>query len=152
VAERGDASGRSAELKRIVGEFYELMNARRFAEMWSLFADDATWTSGGRNPRFATGIAGMKAVIVDPMPIFVTGGIHFTVENMIAEDDRVAAEVESYAELVSGGVYNNRYHMLFRFDGSQITEVREYGDTLHAKQVFVDSGLMPAGDLGLSEP
>jgi hypothetical protein len=30
-------------------------------------------------------------------------------------------------------------------------EVREYGDTLHAKQVFVDSGLVPAADLGLGE-
>jgi len=152
VTERRDALDRSAQLKRLVAEFYELMNARRFTEMWSLFADDAVWTSGGRNPRFSAGIASMKEVIVDPMPIFVTGGIQFTVEDMIAEDDRVAAQVESYAELVGGGIYNNRYHMLFRFRGPQIVEVREYGDTLHAKQVFVDSGLVPAADLALGEP
>ena len=139
-------------LKRAVGRFYELMNARRFDEMWALFAPDATWTSGGENPRFASGIDVMRGVIVDPMPIFVTGGISFTLRDMTAEGDRVAAEVESYAELVNGGVYNNRYHMLFRFRGEEIVEVREYGDTLHAKEVFVDSGLMGARDIGLAAP
>ena len=139
-----DVTERAAELRRRVSEFYELMNARRFAEMWLLFAPDATWSSGGRDPRFVAGIDAMKALIVDPMPIFVTGGIQFTLDAMTAEGDRVAAEVESYAELVNGRVYNNRYHMLFRFRGSQIVEVREYGDTLHAKEIFGDMAVMPA--------
>jgi ketosteroid isomerase-like protein len=137
------------ENKAVIAAFYSLMNERRFDEMWSLFDPDATWSGGAYRPKVSAGIDRMKTVIVDPIPIFVTGGIRFTVHSMIAEDDRVAAEVESYAELVNGGVYNNNYHMLFRLRGSRIVEVKEYGDTLHAKEVFVDSGLVKASDLGL---
>ena len=140
----------SEDHKRKVETFYDLMNARRFDEMWAMFSPEAKWTSGGENPRFSSGVGAMRQVIVDPMPVFVTGGIQFTLHEMTADGDRVAAEVESYAELVNGGVYNNRYHMLFRFRDGLVVEVREYGDTLHAKEVFVDSGVLPAGDLGLA--
>jgi ketosteroid isomerase-like protein len=135
--------------KAVITTFYSLMNERRFDEMWALFTEDATWAGGGRESRFAAGIDHMKTVIVNPIPIFVTGGIDFTVHNTIAEGDFVAAEVESYAELVNGAVYNNHYHMLFRFRGSKIVEVKEYADTLHAKEVFVDSGAVTADRLGL---
>ena len=73
----------------------------------------------------------MKPVIVDPMPIFVDGGIQFTVHSLTAEDDRVAAEVESYAPLVNGKVYNNHYHMLFVIRDGKIAIVKEYADTAH---------------------
>ena len=128
--------------KRLVVEFYRLMNERRFDEMWALFTADATWGGGGNPPARTAGIDQMRQIIVDPMPVFVDGGIHFTLHAMTAEGDRVAAEVESYAELVSGPVYNNSYHMLFEMAGGRIRTVKEYGDTLHAKEVFVDSGVM----------
>jgi ketosteroid isomerase-like protein len=136
-------------MKAAVLAFYSLMNERRFDEMWALFDPDAIWSGGGHRPKFSAGIDHMKTVIIDPIPIFVTGGIEFTVHGMIAEGDRVAAEVESYAELVNGAVYNNNYHMLFRFRGPKIIEVREYADTLHAKEVFVDTGAVTADQLGL---
>jgi uncharacterized protein len=137
------------ENRMVVQRFYQLMNDRRFDEMWLLFADDAKWGGGGTPPKTSAGIEQMRQVIVDPMPVFVDGGIHFTLHTLTAEDDRVAAEVESYAELTDGAVYNNHYHMLFFFRDGQIIEVREYGDTLHAKEVFVDSGAVDIEDLGL---
>ena len=124
--------------KALVRQFYELMNARRFEEMWALFSEDGLWGGGGTPPPFQAPVSQMATIIVDPMPIFVTGGIDFTLHDMIAEDDRVAAEVESHAELTTGAVYNNHYHMLFRVRDGKITEVREYGDTLHSHQVFGD--------------
>jgi uncharacterized protein len=129
-------SAASDRNKETVRRFYELMNARQFDDMWALFSDDAKWGGGGTPPPIQASVEQMATIIVDPMPIFVTGGIAFTIHDMIAEDDRVAAEVESHAELVSGAVYNNHYHMLFRFRDGEITEVREYGDTLHAHEVF----------------
>jgi ketosteroid isomerase-like protein len=135
--------------KRAVERFYRLMNDRQFDAMWSLFADDARWGGGGTPPRTSAGIGQMRQIIVDPMPLFVDGGIHFTVHSLTAEKDRVAAEVESYAELTNGAVYNNHYHMLFFFRGDKIVEVREYGDTRHAQEVFVDSGAMNAEEMGL---
>ncbi len=122
--------------RTVVTRFYELMNARRFPEMWELFADDATWAGGGNPPKAVHPISRMQEIIVDPMPVFVTGGIDFTLHSMTAEDDRVAAEVSSHAELTTGKVYANQYHMLFRLRDGRIVEVKEYNDTLHAREVF----------------
>ena len=79
-----------ADHRATVVRFYELMNARRFEEMWALFADDAVWSGGGNPPARVSPIARMREIIVDPMPIFVTGGIDFTLHSMTAEDDRTA--------------------------------------------------------------
>ena len=124
------------ENRATVARFYELMNARRFDEMWALFAPDAVWSNGATPPSRSTPIDQMREVIVDPMPIFVTGGIDFTLHATTAEDERVAAEVSCHAELTTGAVYANQYHMLFRFREGRIVEVKEYNDTLHARETF----------------
>lgn len=124
--------------REAVTRFYELMNARRFEEMWELFAPDATWSGGGNPPETINPVSRMKEIIVDPMPIFVTGGIDFTLHSTTAEDDRVAAEASCHAELTNGRVYANQYHMLFRFRDGAIVEVKEYNDTLHARTTFGD--------------
>lgn len=129
-----------AEHRAVVEQFYALMNERRFDEMWALFSDDAVWSGGGNPPARVSPIARMQEIIVDPMPIFVSGGIDFTLHSMTAEDDRVAAEVSSHAELATGKVYANQYHMLFRFRDGAIVEVKEYNDTLHARETFGDLG------------
>lgn len=135
-AAAGDTNDVADANKAIVREFYRLMNARDFDAMWALFADDATWSGGRFDTRDAAGIDRMRAVIVDPMPIFASGGIDFTVHALTAEGDRVAAEVESHAPLVNGAVYNNHYHMLFEIRDGRIRVVKEYADTAHAHDVF----------------
>lgn len=122
--------------KAVVRRFYELMNARRFDAMWTLFATDATWSGGGNPPRSTSPISKMRDIIVDPMPIFVSGGIDFTLHSMTAEEDRVAAEVSCHAELTNATTYANQYHMLFRIRDGEIVEVKEYNDTLHAREIF----------------
>jgi hypothetical protein len=59
--------------------------------------------------------------------------------SMIAEGDRVAVEAESFAELTNGKVYNNRYHFFFELADGKVTKVREYMDTAHAREIFLDS-------------
>jgi hypothetical protein len=126
--------------KEVVLELYRRMNAREYAEMWALFTPDAKWGGGRASSSDFGSIDGMRAIMVDPMPIFTEGAISFTVHSLTAEGDRVAAEVESYAPLVSGSVYNNHYHMLFEFRGGRIAVVKEYADTAHARDVFGDLG------------
>ena len=138
----------TSDNKALVASFYQLMNARRFEEMWQLFSPDATWSGGGNPPLTTRTLDEMRLLIVDPIPVFVDGGIRYTLHAMTAEHDRVAAEVESYAPLVNGAVYNNRYHMLFVIRDATIRAVKEYGDTLHAREVFVDSGAMTSERLG----
>jgi ketosteroid isomerase-like protein len=124
--------------KALVRDFYRLMNERRFPEMWELCVPDGKWDGGRASTDDFASIERMKAVIVDPMPIFADGGITFTVHSLTAEDDRVAAEVESNAPLVNGKVYNNHYHMLFVIRDGKIAIVKEYADTAHARDVFGD--------------
>jgi ketosteroid isomerase-like protein len=63
-------------------------------------------------------------------------GIKMTIHNVIAEDDYVSLECESYGEHTSGKIYNNEYNYVFRFKAGKITELREYTDTEHVTDVF----------------
>ncbi len=57
--------------------------------------------------------------------------LKFTVTSVMAEGNRVAAEVESDGLHFSGRRYENRYHFLFTIDDRKIVGVKEYMDTLH---------------------
>jgi uncharacterized protein len=53
-----------------------------------------------------------------------------------AEGNRVALECELTADLNSGKRYENKYHVLFVFDGPKIKTIREYTDTVPAQKAF----------------
>jgi ketosteroid isomerase-like protein len=59
-----------------------------------------------------------------------------TVIGMVAEGNKVAAEVRSYADLTDGRTYENQYHMLFTLRQGKIVEVKEYADTLLIAHMF----------------
>jgi ketosteroid isomerase-like protein len=56
-------------------------------------------------------------------------GIRFVIKAMTAEDDRVAVEAESEGMHVSGRLYGNQYHFLFRLRDGKVVELKEYMDT-----------------------
>lgn len=66
----------------------------------------------------------------------MTDGLEMRVVGMVAEDDKVAAEIRSHALLKDGRVYENQYHMLFTFRDGRIAEVKEYADTLLIQHMF----------------
>jgi ketosteroid isomerase-like protein len=59
-----------------------------------------------------------------------------TVIGMVAEEDKVAAEICSHAELTDGKLYENQYQMLFTLRQGKIVEAREYTDTLLIAHLF----------------
>ena len=61
-----------------------------------------------------------------------------TPKGLTAEGDRVAVEAESYGEMATGKIYNNLYHFLLEVRDGKIHAVREYLDTMHAKEVLLD--------------
>jgi ketosteroid isomerase-like protein len=63
-------------------------------------------------------------------------GLEMTVIGMVAEGDKVAAEIRSHADLTDGRVYENQYHMLFIVRQGKIVEVKEYADTLLIASMF----------------
>jgi ketosteroid isomerase-like protein len=70
-------------------------------------------------------------------------GLEVTIHNVTAEDDRVAVEAEARGPHVSGKIYHNRYHFLFRYRNGKILEMREYLDTEQVTDVLC-GGKRPA--------
>jgi ketosteroid isomerase-like protein len=54
------------------------------------------------------------------------GPLQITIEQMTAEDNRVAVQANSRAELAKGGEYHNTYHFLFTIRGGRIVRIDEY--------------------------
>lgn len=126
--------------KAVVTEFLAVFSAGDVDGLVKLMSEDATWWVSGRidglsgsypRDQFAELVRGAKVA-------YKTGALPITPSSMVAEGNRVAVEAESYAEMLNGAVYNNLYHFLFTLRDGRITSVKEYMDTLHAKQVFFD--------------
>lgn len=127
--------------KQIVSDFFERFSAADVAGALDMLSELVIWKAMGRKgglplsgerDKQAIGelIAGVKAAF--------PSGINLKPTGWTCEGDRVAVEVESYAEKANGTVYNNFYHFLVVVVDGKIDTVKEYFDTLHVKQVFID--------------
>jgi ketosteroid isomerase-like protein len=58
---------------------------------------------------------------------------------MIAEDDKVALQIEGRFPLKNGRLYNNFYHMYFQVRDGKVAVLKEYHDSLHFVDVFAGS-------------
>ena len=128
--------------KQIVGKFFEKFSAADVAEALELLDDGVIWRAMGREgglpmsgemdkQKIGELIENVKSIFPDGMQLTPTG--------WTAEGDRVALEMESYAVKSNGIIYNNFYHFLVVLSNGKITALREYLDTLHVKQVFIDN-------------
>lgn len=128
------------ENKKLVLGFFENFSAGRTAEALGQLSDTATWTVMGRPEGFA--LAGTKTKaeftqLLQGIGAAMPKGLRLTPKALTAEGDRVAVEAESYGEHANGKVYNNLYHFLLEVREGKIQAVREYLDTIHAKDVLL---------------
>lgn len=65
--------------------------------------------------------------------------IRMSIIAVTAEEDRVAVEAKSHAELLDGRVYENTYHFLFRVRDGRIHDIREHCNTIIPVAMFGDS-------------
>lgn len=127
--------------KKIVLGLFENMSAGKIDLAMDHLSDSATWTVMGDPKTFP--LAGTKtkaqlaALLVGVGPVFPKG-VKIIPKGLTAEGDRVALEAQSYGEHVNGKVYENKYHFLFIVRDAKVQTVREYLDTIHAKEVLVD--------------
>ncbi len=124
----------TAENKHIVQEFFAHSSAGRRDQALALMGDDATWWAPGVGVMTKAQFAQMMGY----MDKIIKGPIAIAIKAMTAEDDRVAAEAESDAEVVNGKHYHNTYHFLVVVRGGKIREVKEYNDSRYAAEVFGD--------------
>jgi hypothetical protein len=125
--------------KRTVREYLAHFKRAAIPDLLEAMSEDATWWILGK-PQLFPG-AGTKSKadmerIWGSLFSHMKEGLEMTVIGMVAEGDKVAAEIRSHADLTDGRVYENQYHMLFTLRQGKIVEVREYADTLLIADMF----------------
>lgn len=128
--------------KQIVDNFFEKFSAADVVGALELLDDAVIWRAMGREgglPMSGEMDKQMIGGLIKNVKSAFPNGMRLTPTGWTAEGDRVALEMESYAVKSNGIVYNNFYHFLVILSNSKITSLREYLDTLHVKQVFIDN-------------
>lgn len=122
--------------KKLVAEFWEAFSSSHFDKALSMLADDATWWVAGSFELSGTYTKAQFAELVKGVSTALPQGIKVMPKTLTADEDRVAVEAESYAPHTNGKIYNNFYHFLMRVRNGKIASVREYLDTMHAKDIL----------------
>jgi ketosteroid isomerase-like protein len=122
------ATGALETNRQVVRTFFDRFAAGDIDGTVALFADDATyWFPTTRKvlpkPELAEGLRWIQSRLDGP--------IRFEIGPMVAEGNKVAVQVESFATTVEGKRFNNLYHLYFEIEGGRIQRAREYNDTAH---------------------
>jgi hypothetical protein len=120
--------------KKLAAEFFARFSANDIAGALATMTEDATWWIAGKPEQLpAAGEYSKERIarLFHNMDGRLKDGLKLTVKSAIAEDDKVAVEVESYGELRNGRVYNQEYHLRMTIRDGKISAVREYLDTQH---------------------
>lgn len=125
------------ESKKLVLGFIEDLSNGNITAVEAAFAEDASWWLPGSLPVSGT-FKGKKAIFEDffgkAFPYFEPDSMSIQVKSAIAEDDAVAVEWIARARSAKGKPYENYYHVRFDCKDGKIQGVREYVDTLYAKE------------------
>jgi uncharacterized protein (TIGR02246 family) len=130
--------------KELVKAFFEALNKADSTALLNAYSEDGRLTTMGNT--LISGsynkeqIAGYAAGILQVFP----KGIRFTVKGITAEGERVAVEAESEGMHVSGKLYSNQYHFLFRFRDGKVVEFKEYMDTERVTEILCGGQKRPA--------
>jgi ketosteroid isomerase-like protein len=124
--------------KQAALRFFENLSASKVEAALALMADSAIWLAPGRFELSGPKTKAQFVELLGMMGAVMPDGMRVTIKGVTAEGDRVAIEAESYGELTNGRVYNNQYHFLIEVREGKIQNIREYADTLHARQTFIE--------------
>jgi ketosteroid isomerase-like protein len=122
--------------KALVRTFFDALSRADVEAVRELYAEDfELWTAGtlpfSGTSNKAQALEGMRGIL----SIFPEG-LDFSIDAMTAEGERVAVEAKSEGVHTSGARYHNRYHFLLVVRDGRITELKEYLDTEHAREVL----------------
>jgi DNA-binding winged helix-turn-helix (wHTH) protein/ketosteroid isomerase-like protein len=122
--------------KQLVLSFFEKLSAGKINAALALLGDTATWWVAGRPDRFEWAGATAKEQFAEMLKaVAMPKGMRVTPKGITAEGDRVALEVETRSEMVGGKSDANVFHYLCEVRGGKLQTVREYFDTIQAKEV-----------------
>lgn len=128
-----------ADNKKVVSEFIEALSGGNIKALDAALAEDATWWLPGSLPVSGThrGKKGIfEGFLAKAAPLFQPGTLAIEVRNTVAEGDCVAVEWIARGKTAKGKAYENYYHIMFEVKNGKVQTVREYVDTLYAKDVL----------------
>ena len=118
--------------KQLAAELFARISANDIPGALDTLADDATWwISGKPDAQPASGMHDKAwiAGLFQRMTSQLDGPMRMTVKGLVAEGDKVAAEVEGHGTLRDGRPYDQEYHFVMTLRDGKISAVREYLDT-----------------------
>ena len=124
--------------KHLVRDAFEAMGRSDIRPLVEMMTDDFAWIIEGQS-RFSRSYEGKEAVKRDLLaPLFEAFATpyRFTIDEIIAEGDRVVVRGRGEVKTKAGKDYNNSYCFVLRLADGNLTELREYLDTALVERVF----------------
>jgi uncharacterized protein len=128
--------------KQLVRDAFEAMGRSDIRPLVHMMTDDFAWIIEGQS-RFSRSHEGKEAVKRDLLqPLFEAFATpyRFTIDEIIAEADRVVVRGRGEVRTKAGKDYNNSYCFVLRLEDGQLVELREYLDTALVERVFGAAG------------
>ena len=122
--------------KALVRDFFDALSRADVEAVRELYADDFRLWTAGTLPFSGTSDKAQALEATRGILSAFPDGLHFSIQGMTAEGERVAVEAESEGVHSSGARYHNQYHFLVLVRDGRITALREYLDTEHAREVI----------------
>jgi uncharacterized protein len=124
--------------KALVRTAFEAMGRSDIKPLVELMADDFAWIIEGQT-RFSRRFDGKTAVrdeLLKPLFDAFATPYQFTIDEIIAEGERVVVLGRGAVRTKSGKDYNNSYCFVLRLSEGRLVELREYLDTALVESVF----------------
>jgi uncharacterized protein len=125
--------------KTVVLEYVEALQRGDIDAVRDSFAEQATWWLPGELPLSGTWRGRdqiLDEFLAGAMQYYDPDSVSIEVTNVVAEGEQVALEWITRGRTASGTDYENFYSAIFVVRGGRIHAVREYTDTLYAKNVL----------------
>ena len=124
--------------KQVVRRLYSAISAGDAEAFMNHMTDDVEWYFIGSH-RFAGTMKGKEDIrknLLEPLGNELTGLIQLEIKQLIAEGDKVVAEMQGTSKSTAGKDYNNTYCIILTVKDGKIREMREYLDTELVTAVF----------------
>jgi ketosteroid isomerase-like protein len=130
------------ESRKVVLKYHEHLRDRQIPEALALLKDDVDWWIVGKPHHYPPGGTKTKEEVADILGFLdanLKNWFEMKLQNVIAENDRVAVEWESHAITKAGRIYANTFSFIFVVKVGKIVQVREYCDLRHVAEVLITS-------------
>jgi ketosteroid isomerase-like protein len=128
----------TAAAKAVVQAYMDTLVTGDIEALHGFFTPESTWTLAGDLPLSGTW-TGPEAILEEFVPQMVARlrpeTMEFSFDGLIAEGERVLAEWNTRAQAKAGGHYDQHCLAVFTVRDGRIAAVREYFDTLHARNI-----------------